>query len=71
MAKIDEILDSYAMYTLRGGYWADKKEVKKNTAQAKQALYTDMYEIISFSADRADAYKQLKEYYGISDEDKS
>jgi len=36
--------------------------------KAKQALYKDFYEIISFSADRADAYEKLKDYFGVKDE---
>jgi hypothetical protein len=75
MSKVDEILDSYTMYTLRGGYWADKDEVKKNTTQAKLALYKDLLELKEVSGmslvsdgvwqkDYCIPVDKLKDYFG-------
>jgi hypothetical protein len=44
--SLDEILDNHQMFTLRGGYWADKAMVKHNSEQTKEAILKDLLDII-------------------------
>lgn len=44
--SLDEILDNHQMFTLRGGYWADEAMVKHNSEKTKEAILTDLLEII-------------------------
>jgi hypothetical protein len=68
MSKVDEILEALSRGTISAhnnnygeNIWNAEDYAK---LQAKQALYKDLYEIISFSADRGEAYKKLKDYFG-------
>jgi len=66
MSEIDEILYDY---WARHHYCKDGCQSGDPKSEiTKQALYKDMYEIISYSADRADAYTKLKEYFGVKDD---
>jgi hypothetical protein len=66
MSKIDEIdfqiTVRHYKAPLQENYTTDMR--LKLEDKAKQALYKDLYEIISFSADRGEAYKKLKDYFG-------
>jgi hypothetical protein len=58
MSKVDELL--WQMWLDEHG----EEDFDEHKTKIKQALYKDLYEIISFSADRGEAYKKLKDYFG-------